>query len=161
MNRLFWINRVLWGLLGLLTLAYGSVLIYLHQPLAADASPLAVPSFTYGVLPLPSVGQPISRNPFDRLGQTWHSPGQGQSEQEKTDITLLGIITVPGSQGIFTTDRFVPLGGIIDGARLIRVTPDKAILRTQTGVRALSLTTTNYRTWNDLMTPATTKSSPQ
>jgi len=69
------------------------------------------------------------RNFFDAKGVHWFSmtPDKNEFKSERT-FRLLGVIHLPGVEGVMTDQGFVAVGQMLNGGRLLRIDQGKAII---------------------------------
>jgi len=140
MMRLLWATRTLLMLSGIAVVTALAVAAVSLAPIVTPAKPIAVP----GVPDAWSGGQAAlaaapERNPFDPQGTSWNTVLASAAAPVAADGKLMGISTLRGLQGVFTSQGFIAIGRPFQDGILARVSQDVVVVRTGQGERRIAL----------------------
>jgi hypothetical protein len=140
MTRLLWATRTLYVLAGLAVLAALAVAAISLAPIVTPAKPVAVasvPAFKPGGET--ALAAAPERNPFDPQGTAWNTVLAGASAPVAPSAKLMGISTLRGLQGVFTSEGFIGVGRPFQDGILARVSDQAVVVRTAQGERRIAL----------------------
>lgn len=140
MTRLLWVTRSLLALSAL-----GAVLALAIA--AIGLAPIVMPVAPLAVSRLPELrpaGQALlaaapERNPFDPQGKPWDTVLASGAAPVVAEVRLIGISTLRGLRGVFTSQGFIAIGRPFQDGILARVSPDVVVVRTPQGERRIAL----------------------
>ena len=141
MTRLLWTTRTLLALAAIAVLASIAIAAVSLAPIVTPAHPLAVsgmPDFKPGAPT--ALAAPPERNPFDPQGVAWNTVlASAAAPVVAAEVKLMGISTLRGLRGVFTSQGFVAVGRPFQDGILARVSTDAVVVRTPQGERRIAL----------------------
>ena len=141
MTRLLWATRTLIVLSATAVLAAIAVAAISLAPIVMPVNPIAVasvPDFNPAELTSALDAAP-GRNPFDPQGTAWNTVLAGAGAPVAEEVKLIGISTLRGLRGVFTSRGFIAIGRPFQDGILARVSQDAVVVRTAQGERRIAL----------------------